>query len=265
MSMRLLALSDIHNNVPCVRKLRAQEDNAFDALVVAGDIGGNRTEEIFGVLRSFECPIVYVYGNWDHELARDDDFGLDAHLLHLNVTRIGSINFTGFSEFRSEPDPNPSAVETRGKYYRRQADLLSRYLCESKVELAHTVLVTHERLTWLDTRFPALLLHVFGHNHGFDFSHVRGIKCANVSALDRMLPVLPTIARRRGQSLRYVNAGNYAVIDIGKSGEIQIECRFLPHDYGAWAVVGSDVIEFGGALVPEEDVFGDNVRFTKVK
>jgi predicted phosphodiesterase len=264
MSIRLLALSDIHNNVPCVRKLRAQEENAFDALVVAGDIGGHRTEEIFGVLRSFGCPIVYVYGNWDHELARDDDFGRDAHLLHLNVIRIGSINFTGFSEFRSERDPHPRAVlETRGEYYRRQAELLSLYLRESKVELGHTVLITHERLTRLGTRFPALLLHVFGHNHGFDFSHVRETKCANVSALDRMLPVLPTIARRRSQSLRYVNAGNYAVIDIGKSGEIQIECRFLPHDYEAWAVVRRNVSDFGGVLVPEETAFGDNVRFTR--
>lgn len=57
-AMRILAISDIHNNVACVRKLRAQEDNSFDVIAIAGDVGGYRAFEIFEVLKSFKCPIV---------------------------------------------------------------------------------------------------------------------------------------------------------------------------------------------------------------
>jgi predicted phosphodiesterase len=54
--MRVLALSDIHNNVSCVRKLREQESNRLDALVIAGDIGRQRAAEVL-------CPVVFVNGN----------------------------------------------------------------------------------------------------------------------------------------------------------------------------------------------------------
>jgi len=42
--MRLLAISDIHGNVEAVRRLRGRERNAFDAVVVAGDIGSDAAE-----------------------------------------------------------------------------------------------------------------------------------------------------------------------------------------------------------------------------
>jgi predicted phosphodiesterase len=50
--MRILAISDIHNNVACIRKLRSQESNQFDVVAIAGDIGGHRAAEIFAVLRT---------------------------------------------------------------------------------------------------------------------------------------------------------------------------------------------------------------------
>jgi len=42
--MKLLALSDIHSNLIAVRKMRAQERNVFDAIVIAGDLGGDAVE-----------------------------------------------------------------------------------------------------------------------------------------------------------------------------------------------------------------------------
>src|SRR5262249_42534979 len=63
--MKILGISDIHNNLACVRKLRAQETNEYDVIAVAGDIGTRAAGEIFATLASFECPIVYVHGNWD--------------------------------------------------------------------------------------------------------------------------------------------------------------------------------------------------------
>ena len=44
--MRLLAFSDIHNNLVAVRKLRALEKNTFDAIVVAGDIGAGPPQSL---------------------------------------------------------------------------------------------------------------------------------------------------------------------------------------------------------------------------
>ena len=63
--MRILAVSDIHNNVACVRKLLAQESNSYDVIVFPGDIGTYRAAEIFDMLKTFECPIVLIHGNWD--------------------------------------------------------------------------------------------------------------------------------------------------------------------------------------------------------
>lgn len=274
--MRILAISDIHNNVACVRKLRAQEDNDFDAIVVAGDIGGHRAMEIFEVLTTFSCPVVYVYGNWDWELDYDVDFGPNTYLLHLNIITIGPFLFTGFSEFRSERDPHPRAIaETRTEYYRRRAELLTRLLRKS--DLQRTVLVTHERLTRLANRFPGLLLHVFGHIHRFEVFDRKGSIHANVSALDRLIPVLPIGKRNEASrlnerdiysslwsSMRHTNAGNYAVIECGQSGAVSVECRFLHHPYERWfAVPGVGI--FSGPLVPEEEIFGDNRRFIRGK
>src|ERR1700709_530909 len=75
LSMRLLAFSDIHHNLVAVRKLRAMEKNSFDAVVVAGDIGGESADRFFEILETFKCPVVYVYGNWDSKLSYKRNFG----------------------------------------------------------------------------------------------------------------------------------------------------------------------------------------------
>jgi hypothetical protein len=67
-NMKLLACSDIHNNVEAVRRLRAQEDNAFDAVLVTGDMGSESAGEILNILDTFGCPVYFVYGNWDNRL-----------------------------------------------------------------------------------------------------------------------------------------------------------------------------------------------------
>ena len=78
---RLLVLSDIHGCVPAVEAVVAIErGGGFDAAVVAGDIGPN-PDDFFRALAPLGCPVLYVYGNWDHELAYDRQFG--AHAVHL--------------------------------------------------------------------------------------------------------------------------------------------------------------------------------------
>src|ERR1700738_2799242 len=105
--MRLLAFSDIHNNLVAVRKLRASEKNSFDAIIVAGDIGNASAVEFFDILTTFKCPVVYVYGNWDDELGYKTAFGDSCHLIQSNVITIGKISFTGFSGCPTNWGKNP--------------------------------------------------------------------------------------------------------------------------------------------------------------
>ena len=105
--MKLLAFSDIHNNLVAVRKLRALEKNSFDAIVVAGDIGKEGAADFFKILATFECPVLYVYGNWDYELGYKTTFGHHCHLIHSNVITLDGTNFTGFSGCPTNWGKNP--------------------------------------------------------------------------------------------------------------------------------------------------------------
>lgn len=107
--MRFLLLSDIHDNLSAIEKMRAQEPNNFDALVVAGDIGSHNTQQIFDVLVTFGCPVLYVYGNWDHKLSYGASYGDACHHLHLAAFGSGPITFVGFSGCTVNWGQNPEA------------------------------------------------------------------------------------------------------------------------------------------------------------
>lgn len=100
--MRILAISDMHNNVACGRKLRAQESNEYDVIAIPGDIGTYRVVEIFKMLRTFDCPIVYVHGDLDRP--ENVNFGRRTHLVHLRVVKVGRLAFTGYSFDGPLPD-----------------------------------------------------------------------------------------------------------------------------------------------------------------
>jgi Calcineurin-like phosphoesterase superfamily domain len=260
--MRLLAFSDLHNNVACVRKLRAQEANDYDAIAIAGDIGSHRATEIFDVLRSFKCPIVYVYGNWDRNLGYDRSFGKGCHLIHLNVVRIGRLTFTGFSYPRGL-DPR-TGRRTRnlsnGQYAEVCRRLVAQMLAERRGDLRRTVFMSHDRTPRLAEAFPGLLLHLYGHVHRYEVLQRGATTYVNLSALDRMRAVRPAGRKTaRATAIRYVNAGNYSVIEVARSGRVSVECRLLQHAYAGWTdAPGHERLD--GPLVPEETAFGDNVR-----
>jgi Calcineurin-like phosphoesterase superfamily domain len=256
--VRILAISDIHNNVACVRKLRAQERNVFDVIAIPGDIGTHRAAEIFEVLTTFGCPIVYIHGNWDRMRATED-FGSEAHLVHLRVVKIGRLAFTGYSF------DDPVAIRSgggRSEYKRRCRSSVIKAIRKAGVEPNNCVLMAHDRATRLDQELPGLLLHLYGHVHTFDVSQRAGTTYANVSALDRLLPV-----RRKPMSgrLSYVNAGNYAVIKVRDDGIVSVECRLLARNYAGWQVAARPASRMPaqGELIPEDRIFGNNIRFPK--
>lgn len=107
--MKILGVSDIHGNIIAVQHLRLIEKNTFDAVIVAGDIGTEHTHEIIKILSSFDCPVFYIYGNWDHELDYDLKFGAQTNHLHLSYADIDGYSFTGFSGHPLNWGKNPIA------------------------------------------------------------------------------------------------------------------------------------------------------------
>jgi predicted phosphodiesterase len=251
--MKILAISDIHNNMACVRKLRAQEANEYDVIAVAGDIGTRAAADIFATLATFACPIVYVHGNWDR-MPDDAKFAAGAHLVHVKAVKIGSLTFAGYS-FHG-PLPRRRQVSGSAEYGRACRALVRAALRKSGADLRRCVLLAHDRARHLDRDFPNLLLHIYGHVHTFEVLRRGTTTYVNASALDRLLPV----ARKHDRNQRHVNAGNYAVIDVGTGGKVSVECRLLRRNYQEWTVIGRSISNgpVGKELVPEDAVFADD-------
>jgi predicted phosphodiesterase len=229
--MRLLAISDIHNNVSCVRKLREQETNRYQAVVVAGDIGRQRAAEVLRILKSFACPVVFVNGNWDGGGDAAPVRGRWLKPAHLRVVRVGELSFFGYSYAPAEV--STSETRRRSKYTAECRAALREQLKRRRLNLRESVLVTHDRAAHLGATFPGLLMHLYGHVHTFDRFERNGTTYVNVSALDR-----PRAVQSAHQgAIRYVNAGNYAVITIRGRQVHSVECRLLRRDYAGWRVL----------------------------
>jgi predicted phosphodiesterase len=169
-NLRILGISDIHGNVKAVRGLRDQESNRFDAVAVAGDIGGDAATEIMSILSSFECPVMYVFGNWDHRLPYDSHYGPVCHHVHLRSVECCGWAFSGFSGLPTHWGMNPIATalkhdgthkcdnspdsaqyqeklrEASKEALRLNRTRLAEVIQESQVGPSRTIVVTHERL-----------------------------------------------------------------------------------------------------------------------
>ncbi|OWK24751.1 hypothetical protein AJ87_18660 [Rhizobium yanglingense] len=241
---RLLACSDIHNNIKAVRQLRAREGNDYDAVIVAGDLGSESTSEIFTLFQSFECPVLYVFGNWDHRLEHDRNFGERCHHLHLSPARIGGLSIIGESidgidreweAFRSQiGDVEPADVPAvQNAFRRRQREKLGAIVEAEGPE--HTVVVSHYRITKTQSLLSGVPLFLFGHIHRFEDRMFRGQRFVNVSALDNKVMVAPrTLQRTTRDDDRLVNDGSYVVITHDEDTGFAIEPRRFDPDFSNW-------------------------------
>lgn len=105
--MRALILSDIHDNIEHLRLLREKENDVYEAIIVAGDIGNEIAEEFFSILDSFNCPSFCVYGNWDHDLTYEIPRYNNCVLLHHNIEEVEGFFVTGFSGCLTSWGKNP--------------------------------------------------------------------------------------------------------------------------------------------------------------
>lgn len=248
--MRLLAFSDIHHNLGAVRKLRASVTNSFDAIVVAGDIGGESANEFFKIFSTFKCPVLYVFGNWDHELSYSKVYGDNCHLIHSNVVTIGGLHFTGFSGCPTSWGKNPIArrILTKAKKADRaqlrlakssilksnRADIL-KVIRSASVDPRKCVVITHERLSRLSEEIPGTLLHLFGHIHRYSDKIYKGTRYIDVATLDRPIPVRPRAKKRwTMEDCGNVNAGNYVTIEISSSQRVCAKCVYMRREYPDW-------------------------------
>jgi predicted phosphodiesterase len=106
---RLLAFSDIHGATPAVEALVQAETDRFDAVVIAGDIGP-QPEEFFRILEPLNCPVFYVYGNWDNRLDYGHSFHDRFFNLHGTLQAAGELRFIGFSGCPTHWGNNPHWV-----------------------------------------------------------------------------------------------------------------------------------------------------------
>jgi Icc-related predicted phosphoesterase len=248
--MRLLAFSDIHHNLGAVRKLRASETNSFDAVVVAGDIGSESADEFFKILSTFKCPVLYVFGNWDHELSYSKVYADNCHLIHSNVVTIGELHFAGFSGCPTNWGKNPIArrILTKAKktdstqlrfaknsILKSNRARLRKVIGSASVDPRKCVVITHERLSRLSEEIPGTLLHLFGHIHRYSDNIYKGTRYIDVAALDRPIPVRPRAKKRwTMEDCGNVNAGNYVTIEISSSQGVCAECVYMRREYPDW-------------------------------
>lgn len=238
--MRIIALSDIHNNLVCVRKLRTFVSNRFDAVIVAGDIGRAIVPEFFRILATFDCPILYVLGNWDDRREHQKYFGPRIHFIDADFVTIGSTTIAGFRDF-------PSEVGRR--------ELANKLLSEN-IDFGNTILVCHYRLPRLYRDMPGLGLHIFGHVHRYRESKFKGTTFLNVAALDHPVSARPKHkVRWNREDCRNYNAGNCAVVDIS-GDDIQATCVTFPHDYDGWVAL-RDRCFHGVEWIPDEREWTD--------
>ncbi|ANM04705.1 metallophosphoesterase domain-containing protein [Rhizobium phaseoli] len=240
---RILACSDIHSNVNAVRQLRAREGNDYDALIVAGDVGSDAADKIFDILRTFDCPVLYVFGNWDSRLKHDRDFGDRCHHLHLSPYPVGDLAIVGETidgidrEWEAvikamRADPARVAIARQEYMDRQRAKLSEIVAAQSPVR---TVVVSHYRLTKTQTFLPGVPLFLFGHIHGFEDKNHRGQRFVNVIALDKKVMVTRKGLRRAAPGdFRFLNDGSYVVISHDASAGFAIEPRRFDPDFSDW-------------------------------
>lgn len=218
--MRLLAISDIHNLVPAVQELRAREANDFDAVLVAGDFGSDAAQPIFDILSTFNCPVLYIRGNWDYQYEVSTNFGPNCFHIHDEPFAIEDWHVIGMDFF------NENRAELAAKV--------------RKVGSTKSVVVTHERLAKTAQDMLGVPLFLYGHHHHFEDKTYMGSRFVNVSALGEIVTVRPEAGKLLDSSqLRNAVYGSYVIIEIDHG--IDITPHSFHQDTSGWVPLFKEI------------------------
>jgi len=219
--------------------MRAREENAFDAVLFGGDIGRKIPEPFFAILASFECPVFYVYGNWDVDLSPDAKYHPRATILHRSSVTLGGVTFAGFSD---KPD---------GTARRHFAGRLKK----SGADFSRTILMCHYELRGIEKDFPGLALHLYGHTHVMEQREVKTTKYVNLGVLDKQISARPKDKPVWvKEDCRNYIAGNYAIIEAGEKG---FDVRYIEVTGGSEDWVPVERSYRGIEWIPEEKQWSD--------
>jgi len=134
--MRILAFSDLHCDRNAAKNILQESANA-DVVVGAGDFGirGERSVELFEILKDISAPFLLVSGNHDRrsELASYCATKANMYLLDGSAQEIDEVTFFGLGgeiPSRSDMDWNEAIEE----------DVAAQLLLDA---IPHHVLVTH--------------------------------------------------------------------------------------------------------------------------
>jgi hypothetical protein len=224
--MRFLIASDIHDKVEAVKQLRSQETNNFDAVVIAGDIGDN-AQEILDIFSSFECPVLYIYGNWDQGHSYDATFGKSCHHLHMTSFQCGPLAFAGFSGCPTSWGQNPIAH----RFYQSLKDTHKIFSTLEKVKkkreqllldakVTHSIAVAELKAEAVKTRKP-FKAKLNALESKFNCEAISFDKPVNAIVNSNEYKVFLTDAAATAQNILYCNRSD--LVEVIKNSETNIE------------------------------------------
>jgi Icc-related predicted phosphoesterase len=180
--MRLLVLSDIHDNIEHIQLLRAQVQNVYDAVIVAGDIGNSIVQEFYSILDSFECPAFCVYGNWDHDQEYRSVLSQRCKLVHHTIETIGQYVLSGFSGSPTSWGRNPFYLDEQRRLNQKHRDVLA--LEEAALSIIKS------RMAAIEGDYADVLLALDArtedHSHTAYKQKIRDISAKKIRAINRV-------------------------------------------------------------------------------
>jgi predicted phosphodiesterase len=215
--MKILAVSDIHDQVVAVRELRGREQNEFDLVVLTGDIGGTHLDEIFDVLASFDCPLAYVLGNWDGALVQGFAHAVAVRMQSQELL-VGNWRIVGLDEEWLGDDE-----------HRRTLAHLVR-----EGDPVRTIVLTHQRLRRTADDFGPVRLFIFGHIHRHRVTNFRGSTFVCVGALGEVVTVRPDRPRFHRDEYQNALIGTYCIVELSDDGLPIVTNKSIAQDTTGW-------------------------------
>lgn len=181
MSIKLLAISDIHGNLRTTSKLAYTASKLdVDAIIISGDLSPfmsiETAKEILEILTEANKPIFYVPGNMDDPKLKEGVNVKGAECIHGKVIKFKNLEITGVGGGLVGPFKTP--FEYTENDFKKILDEISRRILSDNI-----ILVTHnppyktsaDKLTWgehvgsmnirkfIEEKQP--LLNICGHIH----------------------------------------------------------------------------------------------------
>jgi len=223
--MRILALSDIHSEEGRLKKIIEKHESDADLILIAGDVTDfGDVDEVKKLLGCIKKPFFYVLGNCDPLNGLGGIKGLEGHYIHKRIVRFQELHIAGLSG--SGITPFNTNIEFSEKEF---SELVRSIRNEISSHFEKLILVTHEPpagstvgLTGRGVSVGSYALREFIENQ----KPILAI-CGHIHEGRGIDIIEKTVVVNPGP----VRSGYYALIDIIKGGEVNVELRKLSSNH----------------------------------